>query len=152
MHEIYSETEGVVSTPRWITALSCLHFGDLLASGSWSGEIRLWKIAIESSNKARSLSLTIIGTLPAPGIVNSLQLLLIPSAKADAWEWLARKKDARKGNSGQVNGTAASTRKQNKESVVIIAGLGREPRLGRWMTMKGDGAANGSRVFVLQQE
>ncbi|KAL5478315.1 RRP9 [Sanghuangporus weigelae] len=154
MHEVYSETEGIVSTPRWITALSCLRYGDVLASGSWSGDIRLWKIAVDSSNKARSLSLVLIGTLPAPGIVNSLQVLLMPSMTTDAWTWLSNKKTRTSEEEKQVNEDVvhAAKGKQEKQSVVVVAGLGREPRLGRWMKMKGHGAANGSRVFVLQQK
>ena len=36
LHETPSETEGVVQTPRWITALACLHYSDLIASGTSS--------------------------------------------------------------------------------------------------------------------
>ena len=33
LHEVHSETEGVVATPRWITALACVRYGDVIASG-----------------------------------------------------------------------------------------------------------------------
>ncbi|EJD02014.1 WD40 repeat-like protein [Fomitiporia mediterranea MF3/22] len=154
MHDTYSETEGVVSTPRWITSIACLRYGDVLASGSWSGQVRLWKIAVDSSNKSRPLSLTLIGELPAPGFVNSVQVLLVPRTATDGWEWLAAKRDKAAGNSSQPNGDSvlATNERHAKESLIVVAGLGREPRLGRWMTLKGDGASNGSRVFVLHQK
>lgn len=33
LHEVISATEGVVSTPRWITALASLQYSDVIASG-----------------------------------------------------------------------------------------------------------------------
>ncbi len=33
LHETFSETEGVIQTPRWITALSTLRYSDVFASG-----------------------------------------------------------------------------------------------------------------------
>jgi ribosomal RNA-processing protein 9 len=39
LHEIQSETEGIVATPRWITSLACLAYSDLLASGMGSGSV-----------------------------------------------------------------------------------------------------------------
>jgi hypothetical protein len=32
-NQVLSETEGIVETPRWITAISSLRYSDLLASG-----------------------------------------------------------------------------------------------------------------------
>lgn len=150
LHEVHSETEGIVSTPRWITSLACLRYGDVLASGSWSGEVRLWKLAINSTNKARALSLSLIGTLPAPGIINSLQVLSMPRVSTDAWSWLAEKEAKAAQENAESNG--AAEKGKGKESLMIVAALGQEPRLGRWMTVKGNGAANGSRVFVLHQK
>ncbi|KAH8112385.1 WD40 repeat-like protein [Phellopilus nigrolimitatus] len=154
LHEMLSETEGVVSTPRWITALACLRYGDVIVSGSWSSEIRLWKLAADLSPKARAPRLTLVGALPAPGIINSLQILTIPRTDAETWEWLSAKAKENNANS-EVEGLLSSKNKGRgkKESLLVIAGIGTEPRLGRWMNTKGigGGAANGGRVFVLHQ-
>ncbi|THH03256.1 hypothetical protein EW145_g6405 [Phellinidium pouzarii] len=159
LHEMVSETEGVVSTPRWITSLACLRYGDVIASGSWSSEIRIWKLSVNPSQKSRSLSLTLMGTLPAPGIVNSLQILTTSRASAESWTWLAAKQTKTKpetdnpSDGGRDSGDDRSLASvKGKECLLVVAGLGQEPRLGRWMTMKGDGAANGARVFVLYQK
>ncbi|WFD32734.1 pre-rRNA processing protein [Malassezia sp. CBS 17886] len=55
--------------PRYITSLACLPYGDVFASGSWDGRIRLWKL--DGGLRAfRPLF-----EIAAPGIVNSLQLM-----------------------------------------------------------------------------
>ena len=33
LHEVHSETEGIIRTPRWITALASLRYSDLFMSG-----------------------------------------------------------------------------------------------------------------------
>ena len=35
LNELVSETEGVIRTPRWVTALACLRYSDLFASGEF---------------------------------------------------------------------------------------------------------------------
>jgi len=65
---VSSAEAGAVAKPRWITALACLPYGDLFASGSWDGVIRLWKL----NNRSRSFAP--LGEIPAPGFVNSLQI------------------------------------------------------------------------------
>ena len=171
LHEVHSTTEGIVTSPRWITALACVRYGDVIASGtficatlfddsidvivtflilgSWSSEIRLWKLSIDPTKKSRAYSLMHIGSLPAPGVVNSLQILIVPRSTVENYSWstvpdhdATVRPSANGVNHAITSNTAA-------EFLMVVAGLGREPRLGRWMTMKGDGAGNGSRVFVL---
>lgn len=104
-----SESEGVIGVARWITALACLPYGDTFASGSWDGEVRLWKI----DDRLRSFSQ--IATIPALGFVNSVQLIapsLKPRTGRDAED------DAR------------------EQTLVVVAGVAKEPRLGRWMRVK----------------
>ncbi len=74
--------------------------------GSWDGEIRLWKL----DPKLRSFSL--MGTIPAMGIVNSLQFVSPPK------EFFQK---------------AADPTKEGR--VLLVAGLGREHRLGRWLNV-----------------
>lgn len=55
---------------------------------------------------------------------------------------------------GSKDGALTSNRDtENEESLIIVAGLGKEPRLGRWVALtekgEGEGVTNGSRTFVL---
>ena len=77
----------------------------LQASGSGNGSICLW--AVRSSKARLPTTLDAVGSLPAPGYVNGLQI-------------------------------AHSAR-------FVVAGLGREPRLGRW------GAADGRNGLLIHQ-
>ncbi|CAD6901644.1 unnamed protein product [Tilletia controversa] len=70
LQETATETEGTIATPRWITSLSCLPYGDVFASGSWDGHVRLWAL----DRQLRSFA-PLPFTIEAPGFVNSLQLL-----------------------------------------------------------------------------
>jgi ribosomal RNA-processing protein 9 len=35
-HEVHSESEGIIRTPRFITALASLQYSDLFMSGMWN--------------------------------------------------------------------------------------------------------------------
>ncbi|KAH9968078.1 WD40 repeat-like protein [Russula dissimulans] len=136
-NETISETEGILRTPRWITALGTLHYSDIFASGSWDGHIRLWKV----DPKMKSFSA--MGSFPAPGVINSLQLISPRKGSLDeaSWAWLHARADA-----GRV-ASASSMRKSGP--ILLVAGVGQEPRLGRWVTVKGDGASNCALVMAL---
>lgn len=140
-HEVHSETEGIIRTPRWITALASLRYSDLFMSGtrkpfhsfinsfdcsfklgSWEGDIRIWKI------DAKLNSFSLVGKIAAPGVVNSLQLLTMPKGFSKTITW----------------GSSTS----GKE-VVLVAGLGQEAKLGRWLSVKEGGAVNQAMVVVV---
>jgi len=135
--ETLSETEGLIRTPRWITALGTLRYSDLFASGSWDGHIRLWKV----DPKMKSFS--VMGSFSVPGVINSLQFISPQKGSLDeaSWAWLGTRADARRSASG------ASMKKSGP--ILLVAGVGQEPRLGRWVTVKGDGARNGALVMAL---
>jgi ribosomal RNA-processing protein 9 len=138
MHEVHSESEGIIRTPRWITALASLRYSDLFMSGmrnpfipfhslrfqlgSWEGDIRIWKI------DAKLNSFSLVGKISAPGVVNSLQLLTAPKGFSKTIAW----------------GSQATT----EVGFVMVAGLGQEHRLGRWLTVKEGGAVNQAMVCV----
>ena len=67
--------------------------------------------------------------MPALGVVNSLQLLAVPHGAFAPDSW-----------AGHVEGQ----KKGKIEMVLLVAGLGQEHRLGRWMTLKGAGVVNGA--------
>ncbi|KZS87993.1 WD40 repeat-like protein [Sistotremastrum niveocremeum HHB9708] len=130
LHTIQSSTEGPVSSPRWITSLGALRYSDTIASGSWDGEIRLWKL----DEKLKSLSA--MGTIGAMGFVNSLQLISVPGSYIDEAAW--------------ARPPSPPSSPPSTSVVLLSAALGQEPRLGRWMRMSGEeGARNVALVVAL---
>ncbi|OAX43760.1 WD40 repeat-like protein [Rhizopogon vinicolor AM-OR11-026] len=128
-HEVQSATEGLLRTPRWITAVASLRYSDTFASGSWDGDVRLWKL----DQKLRSFSL--VGSIPACGVVNSLQLLGLPKGALDNASW--REKEQR-----------APTKSLVRPALLVV-GLGQELRLGRWLSLKGEGIMNATTVHII---
>ncbi|KAI0267393.1 WD40-repeat-containing domain protein [Gloeopeniophorella convolvens] len=135
--ETLSETEGLLRSPRWITALGTLRYSDLFASGSWDGEIRVWKV------DAKMKSFSAIGNISAPGVINSLRFISPPKGSLDGVSWAQPE--------GQGDAPRAAGVPSSKKSgpVLMVAGVGQEMRLGRWVTVKGDGARNGALVVAL---
>lgn len=111
----------------------CAFRSSTLSLGSWEGSIRLWKL----NPQLKSFSL--VGTIPAPGVTNSLQLLAVPGEALATALWTAEsEKPAERKNRGA-----------KVTSVLLVAGMGQEHRLGRWMKIKENGAVNGTIVIAL---
>ncbi|KAI9458507.1 WD40 repeat-like protein [Boletus coccyginus] len=148
LHEVESSTEGVVKTPRWITSVTCLRYSDIFASGSWDGTIRIWKI----DSKLKSFSLA--GTVPTPGVVNSLQLLPAPKSFLDGASWASTPDPDSVVKPGAgipaPNGKSSTVKITGIEALLLVAGLGQEHRLGRWLTVKGEGAVNSTVVVAFR--
>ncbi|KAG8999140.1 pre-rRNA processing protein [Tulasnella sp. JGI-2019a] len=152
LHEVHSNTEGVVSTPRWISSLAAMRYSDVFVSGSWDGCVRLWRL--DESNK----SFSAIGTLPAPGFINSLQMISPPPGSLDPAAWVHRKPDSQA--MVEVEGEepmAISMPAPPKPGVVqddrqhhcmIVAACAQEPRLGRWMRISGEGTGSRNQVLL----
>jgi len=136
-NETVSETEGLIRTPRWITALGALRYSDLFASGSWDGHIRLWKV------DPRMKSFSAVGSFPVPGVINSLQFVSPRKGSLDEASW------AQLGSRTAASTTLNVPPSKKSGPVLLVAGIGQEMRLGRWVTVKGDGARNGALVFAL---
>ncbi|QRV84696.1 WD repeat-containing protein [Ceratobasidium sp. AG-Ba] len=132
MHEHHSESEGIITTPRWITALGAVRYGDLFASGSYDSSIRLWKL----DNKNRSF--LALATVSAPGFVNSLQLVVGPRDTASSHSWGLPETDPET----RINGESKLPPGRGRDEVLLVAGVGQEPRLGRWMKLHGSGEKN----------
>ncbi|KAF8513738.1 WD40 repeat-like protein [Hysterangium stoloniferum] len=137
LEETESTTEGTLRRPRWIMSLTCLRYGDMFASGSWDGHIRLWKLDPSLRSFAR------LGLLPVPGLINSLQLTLIPKEWTcdDAWP---RPREPQPEPLLNVKSRSGS------EGVLLVAAIGQEPRLGRWTKLKGDGVVNSAVIFSIR--
>ncbi|KAG6909425.1 hypothetical protein DXG01_000578 [Tephrocybe rancida] len=138
-NEAHSETEGVIRTARWITSLASLRYSDVIASGSWEGDIRIWKL----DPKLKSFSL--IGTIPAPGVVNSLQFISPPVEFFNRCPWFT---SSAAENNTQEDAFVPQQRKGGVQPVLLVAGMGQEHRLGRWVNVK-EGVMNGSIVVAL---
>lgn len=111
----------------------------LYVKGSWEGDIRIWKL----DSKLKSFSQ--VGVLPAPGVINSLQLLSPPKEFFQNASWLAAHGDE---GTVQINGENVDHRQAGVRPVLLVAGVGQEHRLGRWLTVK-EGVVNGTIVFVI---
>jgi ribosomal RNA-processing protein 9 len=75
INEHESESEGIIGTPYWITALATLPYSDVFASGSWDGFVRLWKISSNNRSFAQ------VAQIPVAGVINDLQILTTPAKK-----------------------------------------------------------------------
>ncbi|KAI0342215.1 WD40 repeat-like protein [Trametopsis cervina] len=145
MDESHVETEDVeiVRKPRWVTAVGSLRYSDLFASGSWDGEIRLWKV----DSKLKSFSL--VGSIPAPGVVNSLQFINCSATSLSELTWASQAVPV----NGATNTTDTATARssgQKPSSLLLVAGVGQEMRFGRWVKKKGEGVLNGALVVALR--
>ncbi|KAI9729060.1 MAG: pre-rRNA processing protein [Chrysothrix sp. TS-e1954] len=119
-------------TPRWITALACIPFSDVFVSGSWDGSIKVWKISDDQRNIE---SAGILGqTSDRPNLGSNE-----PSGStSDAPQRLIK---------GIVNDLAIIDRgDRGKDGVCIVAGVGTQSRLGRWLKVKG---INGAFCFEI---
>lgn len=131
-------------TPRWITSLACLPYGDVFASGSWDGSIRLWQLDRQLRNFKPLFS------VKAPGFVNSLQLLQPPKSagqcvKPELYRFRVKgqkekdsegEKQAVSGDGDEEAAPAPSLGRKESVPPILIAALGSEPRMGRWMKDK----------------
>lgn len=109
--------------PRWITALATIPYSDVVLSGSWDGQVRVWRV---SEDKKR---------LEPMGIVGKLQ-----SDDGDG------KQANPKVNGGQeekpvrgiINDLSVFERgDRGKDGLCVVAALGTEHRLGRWKKVYG---------------
>lgn len=139
--------------PRAITALVALPGTDVVLSGSWDGWIRVWKVA---DDKRSLLSLGVIGQSPEDSATNGT------TDDNDAeMNGVNGTADTPKFQMGPVKGIINSLAlfERRKETVsefggkkegesqglCVVAGIGKEMRLGRWMRLKE--ARNGAVVF-----
>ncbi|KAB5591569.1 Rnu3ip2 protein [Ceratobasidium theobromae] len=145
MHEHVSESEGTISTPRWITALGAVRHGDLFASGSWDSAIRLWKVDV----KARSFSP--LSHISALGFINSLQLTTPPRDTALTHTW-GRPSDSNSVVNGDTIVKAKFPPGRSRDEVILVAAVAQEPRLGRWMKLHGNGEKNAALVAIFPRD
>ncbi|KAF1914896.1 small nucleolar ribonucleo protein complex subunit [Ampelomyces quisqualis] len=116
--------------PRYVTALATVPFANLILTASWDGWIRAWKIGADK----RSIEpVGKVGRIPvAEDMVNG---------DSNENAILIR---------GIVNGLSVQERgDRGKEGLCIVAAVGKEPRLARWMSAK---VKNGIHVFEVPRK
>lgn len=111
--------------PRYITAIATVPYADLILTASWDGWIRAWRL---SSDKR---SIEPLGTM----------------GHVEPQEENEQQSDKSSGPvHGIVNGLAVSERgDRGREGLCIVAAVGKELKLGRWMSKKK--ARNGIMIF-----
>lgn len=96
--------------PRWITALATVAYSDLVVSGSWDGEVRVWRIG-EGKKTLEHVGIIGIGRCD------------------DGFETGIR---------GVVNDISVCERgDRGNQSLCVTVAVGTECRLGRWKRVKG---------------
>lgn len=104
-------------------------------------------------------------TVSIPGFINSLQMLSLPSQSVDESGFSAPIDATGILGDINVNSTTSSQdrvdaeveaeestkKKTSKQSILLVAAVGQEPRLGRWMRIKDD-VKNGALAVVLNLE
>ena len=102
--------------PRYITAIATVPFADLVLTGSWDGWIRAWQVGSDKRSIEPMGKVGRIPTQPMDGACKEDDSSLIR---------------------GIVNGLCVQERgERGKEGLCIVAAVGKEPRLARWMCRK----------------
>lgn len=108
--------------PRYITALATVPYADLIISASWDGWVRAWTLGPDKRT---------IEPLGKVGRVESDEDVEAPIK-------------------GIINGLSVCERgNRGRDGVCIVAAVGREVRLGRWMHQK---VKNGIAVFEVPKK
>ena len=160
-----------VRNPRWITSVAALPYSDIFASGtfrstracvivllilscirplgSWDGTVRLWKLdaaatSLNATSSSPPRSFSHLYDIKIPGVINSIQLVRTPAGALQDHSWLKTTSFA---TSSPLSHTAPLRGKE--QDILLVVGVGQEPRLGRWVTVKEDGARNSTIVYAL---
>lgn len=124
-------------TPRWITALRTVPYSDLIFSGSWDGNVRVWKLS-EDKRKIEPL-----GVLGAP--TSSEQENGAGSSEGSANTSNSQIK-------GVINDIAVFERgDRGQDGVCVVAAVSREHRFGRWTLGNRHGGRNGGVVYEISR-
>ncbi|KAL7273924.1 pre-rRNA processing protein [Rhizina undulata] len=117
--------------PRHITALTAIPYSDLIFSGSWDGQVRIWRV---SNDKRKLESLGSVG-------IPFTELSAETPTNAEPTKGIIR---------GIINGIAAFERgEKGNEGVVLCVGTGQQLRLGAWMKVPG---RNGGFVIEIERK
>ena len=109
--------------PRWITALATIPYSDVVLSGSWDGQVRVWRV---SEDKKRLEPMGIVGKLRSD---DGDEKQANPKVNGGQEEKPVR---------GIINDLSVFERgDRGKDGLCVVAALGTEHRLGRWKKVYG---------------
>lgn len=106
-------SDEVVEQARWVTALYSVPYSDVFLSGSWDGQVKIWRLCKgdggTSADNIRKFEAVghIDVRLPSPGFINSLHAIIPPIAP-----------------NSQPN------------QLLVSTAIGQEHRLGRWKKLQ----------------
>ena len=109
--------------PRWVTALTTIPYSDVVLSGSWDGQVRVWRV---SEDKKRLEPMGTVGKVESD---DGDEKLANPKVKGGQEEKPLR---------GIINDLSVFERgDRGKDGLCVVAALGTEHRLGRWKKVYG---------------
>ncbi len=109
--------------PRWITALATVPYSDVVLSGSWDGQVRVWRV---SEDKKKLESMGVVGKAQGDD----------GDEKVTGVEVQGGQKE--ENMRGVINDLSVFERgDRGKDGLCIVAALGTEHRLGRWKKIYG---------------
>ena len=111
--------------PRWITALATVPYSDVVLSGSWDGQVRVWRV---SEDKKRLEAMGVVGKVKG-GDGDGDENMAGVEAQGSSENKTVR---------GIINDLSVFERgDRGKDGLCVVAALGREHRLGRWEKVYG---------------
>lgn len=135
-----SKSEIPAPTPRWITALRTIPYSDIILSGSWDGQIKVWQLS-EDKRKIEPL-----GVLGGQDKESSEEEDGDEEDEEQRGLNAAYKKLPQRPIDGIINDIAVFERgDRGKDGLCVVAAVSSEHRLGRWKVQKG--ARNGGVIF-----
>ena len=115
--------------PRWITALATVPYSDLIVSGSWDGEVRIWRV---SEDKRRIEAVGVVGKVEQTYSALDDAALNVDAVTVQADASIR----------GIINDIKVFERgERGKEGLCVVVATGTEHRLGRWKRVEGKNGA-----------
>lgn len=117
--------------PRWITALATVPYSDVVLSGSWDGQVRVWRV---SEDKKRLESMGVVGKIQGgngdgDGDGDGDEKMAGVEAQGNSKDKTVR---------GIINDLSVFERgDRGRDGLCVVAALGTEHRLGRWERVHG---------------
>ena len=110
--------------PRWITALSSLPFTDIVVSGSWNDNVRVW-IVSEDKRRLKPLGPLSLLFWGEDRHGSNIDRNSMNGASSNILK-------------GVVNDLLiVENSEKSSEELIVVAGVGKEHRLGRWLSANG---------------
>ncbi|KAI9891846.1 MAG: pre-rRNA processing protein [Vezdaea aestivalis] len=134
---------------RWITALAVIPYSDVVVSGSWDGFVRAWRV---SEDKRKLEPLGALGLSPDTTLNTSKDITDVEMKMIGVSNGAAKLQGL--GSAicrGIINDISIVERgSRGLDGVFVIAAVGTEHRLGRWIE-RSSNARNGGVIFDVER-